>query len=114
MTYEFDADFFETELLPRFLGLKFDHTENANAKHAFKRAIELDPDYADAYAYLAKAYVDTGDWIAARQYADAAAQHPFLSPDGSLVAFVSVAARMARIVRPTPDILPCLINSLTG
>jgi hypothetical protein len=27
-TYEFDAAFFETELLPRFLGLKFDHTEN--------------------------------------------------------------------------------------
>lgn len=27
-TYEFDAEFFETELLPRFLGLKFDHTEN--------------------------------------------------------------------------------------
>src|SRR5271157_1036074 len=27
-TFEFDAGFFETELLPRFLGLKFDHTEN--------------------------------------------------------------------------------------
>ena len=27
-TFEFDAAFFETELLPRFLGLKFDHTEN--------------------------------------------------------------------------------------
>lgn len=27
-TYEFDAEFFETELLPRFLGLKFDQTEN--------------------------------------------------------------------------------------
>ena len=27
-TYEFNAPFFETELLPRFLGLKFDHTEN--------------------------------------------------------------------------------------
>jgi hypothetical protein len=27
-TFEFNADFFETELLPRFLGLKFDHTEN--------------------------------------------------------------------------------------
>ena len=27
-TFEFDADFFETELLPRFLGLKFDNTEN--------------------------------------------------------------------------------------
>jgi hypothetical protein len=27
-TFEFDAGFFETELLPRFLGLKFDHSEN--------------------------------------------------------------------------------------
>lgn len=27
-TFEFDAGFFETELLPRFLGLRFDHTEN--------------------------------------------------------------------------------------
>lgn len=27
-TFEFDAAFFETELLPRFLGLKFDQTEN--------------------------------------------------------------------------------------
>lgn len=27
-TFEFDAAFFETELLPRFLGLRFDHTEN--------------------------------------------------------------------------------------
>lgn len=27
-TYEFQAGFFEAELLPRFLGLKFDHTEN--------------------------------------------------------------------------------------
>src|SRR5687767_6797430 len=27
-TFEFDAEFFETELLPRFLGLKFDQTEN--------------------------------------------------------------------------------------
>lgn len=27
-TFEFDAAFFESELLPRFLGLKFDHTEN--------------------------------------------------------------------------------------
>ena len=27
-TYEFDAEFFEAELLPRFLGLKFDQTEN--------------------------------------------------------------------------------------
>jgi len=27
-TFEFDASFFETELLPRFLGLRFDHTEN--------------------------------------------------------------------------------------
>jgi len=27
-TFEFDAAFFETELLPRFLGLKFDHTES--------------------------------------------------------------------------------------
>lgn len=27
-TFEFDAAFFETELLPCFLGLKFDHTEN--------------------------------------------------------------------------------------
>ena len=27
-TFEFDAEFFETELLPRFLGLKSDHTEN--------------------------------------------------------------------------------------
>ena len=27
-TYEFDAGFFETELLPRFLGLRFDRTEN--------------------------------------------------------------------------------------
>jgi hypothetical protein len=27
-TFEFDAGFYETELLPRFLGLKFDHTEN--------------------------------------------------------------------------------------
>ncbi|MBM4091690.1 MAG: hypothetical protein FJ276_20025, partial [Planctomycetes bacterium] len=27
-TYEFDAEFFETELLPRFLGLRFDQTEN--------------------------------------------------------------------------------------
>ncbi len=25
-TFEFDAGFFEAELLPRFLGLKFDHT----------------------------------------------------------------------------------------
>lgn len=28
-TFEFDACFFEEELLPRFLGLRFDHTENA-------------------------------------------------------------------------------------
>ena len=27
-TFEFDAGFFETELLPGFLGLRFDHTEN--------------------------------------------------------------------------------------
>lgn len=27
-TFEFDAEFFESELLPRFLGLKFDQTEN--------------------------------------------------------------------------------------
>lgn len=27
-TFEFDACFFEAELLPRFLGLRFDHTEN--------------------------------------------------------------------------------------
>ena len=27
-TFEFGAAFFETELLPRFLGLRFDHTEN--------------------------------------------------------------------------------------
>lgn len=27
-TFEFDAGFFEAELLPRFLGLRFDHTEN--------------------------------------------------------------------------------------
>lgn len=27
-TFEFHADFFKTELVPRFLGLKFDHTEN--------------------------------------------------------------------------------------
>lgn len=27
-TFEFDAAFFEAELLPRFLGLQFDHTEN--------------------------------------------------------------------------------------
>jgi hypothetical protein len=27
-TFEFDASFFEAELLPRFLGLHFDHTEN--------------------------------------------------------------------------------------
>ena len=27
-TFEFDASFFESELLPRFLGLRFDHTEN--------------------------------------------------------------------------------------
>lgn len=27
-TFEFDASFFELELLPRFLGLRFDHTEN--------------------------------------------------------------------------------------
>jgi len=27
-TFEFDASFFEAELLPRFLGLRFDHTEN--------------------------------------------------------------------------------------
>jgi phosphatidylserine/phosphatidylglycerophosphate/cardiolipin synthase-like enzyme len=27
-TYEFNASFFEAELLPRFLGQKFDHTEN--------------------------------------------------------------------------------------
>lgn len=27
-TFEFDAAFFEAELLPRFLGLRFDHTEN--------------------------------------------------------------------------------------
>ena len=27
-TFEFDAGFFETELIPRFLGLTFDHTEN--------------------------------------------------------------------------------------
>lgn len=27
-TFEFDAGFFEEELLPRFLGLRFDHTEN--------------------------------------------------------------------------------------
>ena len=27
-TFEFDASFFETELIPRFLGLTFDHTEN--------------------------------------------------------------------------------------
>lgn len=27
-TFEFDAGFFESELLPRFLGLRFDHTEN--------------------------------------------------------------------------------------
>lgn len=27
-TFEFDACFFEEELLPRFLGLRFDHTEN--------------------------------------------------------------------------------------
>lgn len=27
-TFEFDADFFEAELLPRFLGLRFDRTEN--------------------------------------------------------------------------------------
>jgi len=27
-TYEFNAPHFETDLLPRFLGLKFDHTEN--------------------------------------------------------------------------------------
>src|SRR5690606_14622741 len=27
-TYEFDADFYESELLPRFLGLTFDRTEN--------------------------------------------------------------------------------------
>ena len=30
-TYEFDADFFEAELLPRFLGLKFDQTENESS-----------------------------------------------------------------------------------
>jgi|GEM_PF-1073054 len=30
-TFEFDADFFETELLPRFLGLKFDQTENESS-----------------------------------------------------------------------------------
>jgi hypothetical protein len=30
-TYEFDAGFFESELLPRFLGLRFDHTENEPA-----------------------------------------------------------------------------------
>ncbi len=30
-TYEFDADFFETELLPRFLGLQFDQTENESS-----------------------------------------------------------------------------------
>lgn len=27
-TFEFEAGFFESELLPRFLGLRFDHTEN--------------------------------------------------------------------------------------
>jgi len=27
-TFEFDAAFFEAELLPRFLGLRFDHSEN--------------------------------------------------------------------------------------
>lgn len=27
-TFEFDAGFFESELIPRFLGLRFDHTEN--------------------------------------------------------------------------------------
>lgn len=27
-TFEFDAGFFEAELLPRYLGLRFDHTEN--------------------------------------------------------------------------------------
>lgn len=27
-TFEFNADFFETELLPRFLGLRFDHAED--------------------------------------------------------------------------------------
>lgn len=27
-TFEFDAGFFEAELVPRFLGLRFDHTEN--------------------------------------------------------------------------------------
>ncbi|REJ95225.1 MAG: hypothetical protein DWQ34_06770 [Planctomycetota bacterium] len=30
-TYEFDAPFFEAELLPRFLGLKFDETENESS-----------------------------------------------------------------------------------
>lgn len=40
-TFEFGADFFETELLPRFLGLKFDNTEN-EASFVVEREEALD------------------------------------------------------------------------
>ncbi len=57
------------------LGMAHDwNGDVAEAIEACARAIELDPTYAEGYAYLAEAYVDAGRWAEANQTIQTALQ----------------------------------------
>jgi tetratricopeptide (TPR) repeat protein len=51
------------------------------ALNACECAIELDPKYAEAYAYLSEVYADVGNWGAARNYAQQAIDLNYQSVD---------------------------------
>lgn len=51
------------------------------AANACECAIELDPNYAPAYAYLAEVYADQADWVPARTTAQQALEVNFQSPE---------------------------------
>jgi tetratricopeptide (TPR) repeat protein len=53
----------------------------SQAFDACECAIELAPDYAPAYAYLAEVYADQADWIPASRTAQQAIEVDFQSPD---------------------------------
>jgi tetratricopeptide (TPR) repeat protein len=55
--------------------------EYASALDACECSTELDPQYAEAYAYLAEVYADLNDWIPARQNAQKAVDLNYQSMD---------------------------------